>query len=248
MDKSTSLSWMHVNHYELQEYQPAMLQIANFLTQRRRVTATVTRLHVTDAQEPDDFWWDWMPAEIVIDSNVYSQLAETQWGITDAFCTRGVEGVTSPIYEFNENGEQQTLNHIVFDDFISEDEVALGIDLGCFEIDWSDKYEIFEPLDGDGNALGSTTISVSVTNIGTLTQEFSTSNFNGTLTISVFDYPFELLDEYVLGDVTGDGIVDVSDVLALISAWGDCNNCIEDLNNSGSVDVTDLLIVIGNWS
>ena len=56
-----------------------------------------------------------------------------------------------------------------------------------------------------------------------------------------------LLEDGQLGDVTGDGQVDVSDVLAVISAWGPCSSCSEDINGSGIVDVTDLLIVIGNW-
>ena len=240
-------SWMHVNHYELQEYQPVMMQIANFLTQRRRVIATVSRLQVTNTEEPGDFWWDWMPAEVVIESDVYSQHGLNQWGITESVCTRGIEGVSSPIYEFNDDGDQQMLSHVIYDEFIGEEEDTLDIDLGCFEIDWSDKYEIYEPLDGDGNDLGSTSIAIQVGSSGTTTEEFSTSNFNGTLTIQVIDYPFEILEEVVVGDVNGDGIVNVSDILALISAWGPCNGCPEDIDESGIVDVTDLLFIIGNW-
>jgi hypothetical protein len=50
------------------------------------------------------------------------------------------------------------------------------------------------------------------------------------------------------GDVDGDGIVGVTDLLAIIGAWGPCSGCSEDLNNDGFVNVTDLLDVIGNWS
>jgi hypothetical protein len=50
------------------------------------------------------------------------------------------------------------------------------------------------------------------------------------------------------GDVTGDGIVDVNDLLAVIGAWGPCPvPCPADLNGDGVVDVNDLLMVIGNW-
>jgi hypothetical protein len=107
---------------------------------------------------------------------------------------------------------------------------------------------VFEPLDGDGNDLGSTSFSISVGVAGTTTQEFSTSNFNGTVQIQVIDYPFNILDDVVVGDVNGDGNVDVTDILLLISAWGPCSGCIEDLDHSGEVDVTDLLIIIGNWN
>ena len=50
------------------------------------------------------------------------------------------------------------------------------------------------------------------------------------------------------GDVNGDGVVGVADVLAIIAAWGSCDGCSEDLNYDGFVNVTDLLEVIGFWS
>ena len=51
------------------------------------------------------------------------------------------------------------------------------------------------------------------------------------------------------GDITGDGCVDVDDLLAVINGWGSCPvpPCAGDANQSGSVDVDDLLIVINNW-
>jgi len=49
------------------------------------------------------------------------------------------------------------------------------------------------------------------------------------------------------GDTTGDGVVDVADILQLIGAWGPCGNCDEDLNNDGNVDVADLLELLAAW-
>jgi len=49
-------------------------------------------------------------------------------------------------------------------------------------------------------------------------------------------------------DINGDGIVNVSDLLEVISAWGTCNGCPADINSDGMVNVTDVLAVIGNWS
>lgn len=51
-------------------------------------------------------------------------------------------------------------------------------------------------------------------------------------------------------DINCDGSVDVTDLLAVISAWGDCEEdavCAEDVNGDGTVDVTDLLSVISDW-
>ncbi|MCI0630412.1 MAG: DUF3466 family protein [Phycisphaerales bacterium] len=56
----------------------------------------------------------------------------------------------------------------------------------------------------------------------------------------------------VMGDATGDGLVNVNDLLAVISAWGTCPlppaTCPADLNGNGAVGIDDLLIVINNWT
>jgi len=49
------------------------------------------------------------------------------------------------------------------------------------------------------------------------------------------------------GDVNGDAIVDVVDLLGVVGNWGPCEVCNEDINHDGLVNVTDLLIVVGNW-
>ena len=54
-------------------------------------------------------------------------------------------------------------------------------------------------------------------------------------------------DPTIPGDVNGDGLVDVTDVLAVMDSWGVCDGCPADLNNDGVVDVVDLLEVVGNW-
>lgn len=52
------------------------------------------------------------------------------------------------------------------------------------------------------------------------------------------------------GDVNGDGTVNITDLNAVISAWGPCVSkiCPADLNNNGIVNIDDLTIVINNWS
>ena len=53
------------------------------------------------------------------------------------------------------------------------------------------------------------------------------------------------------GDVNLDGVVDVNDLLAVITQWGPCppqpSGCIADLDDNSTVDVNDLLEVIVNW-
>ena len=49
-----------------------------------------------------------------------------------------------------------------------------------------------------------------------------------------------------ISDITGDGVVNVSDLLLVIDQWGSTDSP-ADVNFDGIVDVTDLLIVVGNW-
>jgi plastocyanin len=66
-------------------------------------------------------------------------------------------------------------------------------------------------------------------------------HMTGTITV---------LEDGASGDLNGDGVVDVSDLLILLAAWGPCpqsGDCIADLNGDGAVDVSDLLILLANW-
>lgn len=53
----------------------------------------------------------------------------------------------------------------------------------------------------------------------------------------------------IVGDLNNDGVVNVADMLILLSQWGQCGegNCPADLNGDGTVDVSDLLILLSNW-
>jgi hypothetical protein len=55
------------------------------------------------------------------------------------------------------------------------------------------------------------------------------------------------------GDLDGDGDVDVSDLLELLSGWGPCPTpcpptCPGDVNDDCTVDVSDLLALLANWT
>ena len=52
----------------------------------------------------------------------------------------------------------------------------------------------------------------------------------------------------VPGDLNGDGVVGVDDLLVLLSQWGSCGGCPADINGDGEVGVDDLLELLANFS
>jgi hypothetical protein len=63
---------------------------------------------------------------------------------------------------------------------------------------------------------------------------------------------FRLAQIKIPGDVNGDDLVDVDDLVRVILAWGACAAppmpCPADMNPNGEVDVDDLIAVILNWT
>lgn len=49
-------------------------------------------------------------------------------------------------------------------------------------------------------------------------------------------------------DINHDGLVNGSDLAAVLSAWGACANCPADINQDGVVDGVDLATLLSTWS
>ena len=49
------------------------------------------------------------------------------------------------------------------------------------------------------------------------------------------------------GDANADLAVNMQDFLAVLTAWGPCTGCSEDVNDDDVVGINDLLIVLANW-
>lgn len=49
------------------------------------------------------------------------------------------------------------------------------------------------------------------------------------------------------GDVDINGVVDFSDLLALLAAWGPCEGCPEDIDGNGAVDFGDVIVLLAGW-
>ena len=50
-----------------------------------------------------------------------------------------------------------------------------------------------------------------------------------------------------IADIDRSNAVSVTDLLALLAAWGPCPECPEDLDGDGLVSVTDLLMLLARW-
>ena len=48
------------------------------------------------------------------------------------------------------------------------------------------------------------------------------------------------------GDITGDSVININDLLAIFGYWGSSIPA-GDINEDGIVNISDLLIVISNW-
>ncbi len=65
--------------------------------------------------------------------------------------------------------------------------------------------------------------------------------------------PYEFQDgkaaDIKLGDIDGDGTVNLVDMLILLASWGACEPgcCLADLDIDGDVGITDFLLLLGNW-
>ncbi|MCZ6836643.1 MAG: S8 family serine peptidase [Planctomycetota bacterium] len=51
----------------------------------------------------------------------------------------------------------------------------------------------------------------------------------------------------IIADVNLDGVVDVFDLLVVLSDWGPCPSCPGDIDGDSVVDVDDLLLLLANW-
>lgn len=76
-------------------------------------------------------------------------------------------------------------------------------------------------------------------------QQWELGMDNARITVAIDDD-----GEDLVGDLNGDGVVDVLDLLILLNNWGscpDCDDCPADLNGDCNVGVADLLILLSNW-
>jgi len=206
-----TLGWFRNDHFGIQQARGAWAQIATFLTQRRRVTVTMTSARVLDLKEPDQWYWDWRPAEVLFECRVHAPAVAARWGIGDAVSTREKEGGVAPLRRYQTKGETQTFTEVLFDDMVLAEERELHLTLRAEEVDYDWRYGVFETAQQPSyDDMGSGELTVSTTAPGTYTFlcEVHPNTMTGSVTVrypdadpleKVLDWVLELAQTRVVG-------------------------------------------------
>jgi len=148
-----------------------------------------------------------------------------------------------------------TWNQTVNSGFASYSEV--NVDLRLWGFDGSSLVDITGDA-GTGIFSGGNVVSESAVDnvehlyivnlaIGQYVLEVNRSNSSGNSKVFSVGWLFPE-PTAIPGDVNGDGLLNVEDLLMMLSAWGSCSgDCSEDITGDGVVDVSDLLQLLSYW-
>lgn len=134
-------SWHPADHYTLEFYRGGWASVAAFMTGDTRFTARLVKLRLRSLPEGGPF--SGFPAEVVVDTVVTSPQAVARWGITEAMSARDFTGGCAPLHEVQRD-QWQTVDQVVYDDFVVPGEAALDLAVFARELDWDTRYGVFE--------------------------------------------------------------------------------------------------------
>lgn len=189
LGKPPTCATFHTDHLGLQDHRAAWAEAATFVTGTRRVTVTMTSAQVMNLHEPSEPWWDWRPAEILLESRAFSPAAEARWAITEALSTHVKEGAEALLQRYQNQGDTKSLSYVLFDDFVVPEEEELRLEVHAWELDYDARYGVFETIQTPYyDDLGGGVVVVSTLTPGT--YAFSNLDWNCRISVSIFDYPF----------------------------------------------------------
>jgi len=151
---------------------------------------------VTGVAEADGRLWNWMPAEVVLESRAYSPLSLSQWGIDEPLSELGQSGAAAPLRRYDAAGSTKEIDQLVFDGFVFPQEDELRLELSAKEIDLDARYGVAETIQPPyADDLGGGSLLVSVRAPGS--YPFRAASWNGVVEVQVVDYPFDLSSDTV---------------------------------------------------
>jgi hypothetical protein len=162
----------------------------------------------------------------------------------------GLSGGSTNVHHINDNGKVIAYHRWgtggVGDDVI----VVMN-----FSINEKQTYRIGFPEEGNWYLIFNSDSSVYADDYDdfgddTVATQFSYDGMQYSGVVDIAPYSVQIYsqvdngNEPCVADITGDGVVNVSDLLAIISAWGTPN---ADITGDNMTDVSDLLLAIGEF-
>ena len=162
----------------------------------------------------------------------------------------GLSGAFTNVHHVNDNGKVVAYHRWGTGGIGNDIVVVMN-----FRVNNLGTYRIGFPYEGDWHMVfnsDSAEYSPDYTDIGhdTTAVQFSYDGMAYSGVVDLAGYSFQIFsrendeEEECIGDLTGDGFVNVSDILAIISAWGTPNG---DITGDTMTNVSDLLVVIGEF-
>ena len=183
------LGLLRNSHLDIKYNRGGRADVATFLTQRRRMTMVMTDATLKNISEPTAPFWDWRPAEVVLESRVSSPAVAARWGINEPLTVCEKEGGVAPLRLFNSAGEHQHFTELLYDGMVLPEETELRLELHAEEVDYDWRYNVFETVSRPYyDDLGSGAIMVSTLAPGTYT--FDAPGWSCVVAVQTFDYPF----------------------------------------------------------
>ena len=160
------------------------------------------------------------------------------------------------------NGDEIDVNNNVRDRFtavpwavgtvdgLAPGDLVPGDAVFTFELDLSrPEVEAYVAAQLDQGALAAVVTSLQRVEVqgGTFVRGYAKESVQaqvGLVDAATLEIVWEVAGGLCPEDVDGSGAVDFPDVLAILSAFGDCDGCPEDVDGSGAVDFPDLLAVL----
>jgi hypothetical protein len=113
------------------------------------------------------------------------------------------------------------------------------------DLTWNDPNHSYRSWGNDGTSFDTTLRVAGNTMVGPAIAQALINVAVGAGHLPVYlDFDAQ---PFCFGDIDADGIVGVTDFLAILAAWGPCSGCLADLDQSGNVDVSDFLLLLAQW-
>jgi len=189
LGRSPTISHFDGNHFSVENDLGARAALATQLSGSRRVTITLEQAKVSNLHEIASPFQN-SDSEILFESSITSPWVETAWGITDPVNDLARSSGVPPIWIYTVVDTYQTLDHVVFDDLVRDEETILRLDLSACEVDRATKYGMLElatnPITGVTD-MGNATIDLDLSQQG----QFSLQGpeWDVTLRVDVAFYP-----------------------------------------------------------